>query len=85
MEQSPEGDRQLAADSVGNGGRHEGTDHGTDRQKTDNKTVADVAEDVFPGSGIVLGETHLEIGHSGETGDLTCGDPLESAYRRLDL
>jgi len=72
VEEGPEGNGELAADSVGNGGSHKGTNHGTNGQKTDNKTIADVAEDVFTRSGIVLGEPHLEIGHSSETRDLTC-------------
>jgi hypothetical protein len=39
--------------------------------QTNNETIANVAEGVFSGCGIVFGEARLEISHAGETRDLT--------------
>lgn len=41
--------------------------------QADNETVANVAEGIFTGGSVVLGEAHLEVGHGCETRDLTYG------------
>jgi hypothetical protein len=39
--------------------------------QADNETVANVAEDIFTGGGVVLSEAALEVAHGSETRDLT--------------
>lgn len=39
--------------------------------QADNEAVANVAKGIFTGSSVVLGEALLEVGHGGETRDLT--------------
>lgn len=77
VDNAPECDGHFSSEPVCQGTGSEGTNHSSDRHETDNQARTDVAKVVA--AVVVLGETHLKVGHGLEARDLSCS----SQYRNI--